>query len=399
MLWSEKYAPQNLNEIVGHNETCRKVAEWAGAWQKGQKCRPLLLTGGVGAGKTSIATALAREFDFELLEMNASDVRNEKNIERIAGIASVSRTFSGKQRLILLDEIDGLLGREDHGGAGAVARILDSAACPIILTANDAYDKKLAAIRQKCELLQLRALSHLSTAKLLRKIAEKEGIKISEDAVESIAKKSRGDVRAAINDFQQVSTGRAEVTAENLSVLSGRDRKEGIFDVVRTIFKTHDFQASRETASNLDEEPDFLMKWIDENIPKEYKEPQDIFEAYERLSRADIFLGRIHRNQNYGFTRYASDLMSSGVSLAKSKKYSGFTRYQFPSAIRFFASTKSERGMMKSIGRKVGKVCHVSVSTAVRDYLPMLSQLVKKSAGDIESGFGLAEEEMEYLKK
>lgn len=398
MLWSDKYAPKKLEDIIAHHELCKTISAWASAWSKGQKQKPLLLAGAVGSGKTSIATTVANEFDFELLEMNASDVRNEKNVERIAGLASVSRTFSGKMRLILLDEIDGLFGREDSGGAGAVSRMLDAAGCPVILTANDLWDKKLASIKQRCDTLSLRTITYLSINALLKKIAKHENIEASPDALESIAKRCKGDVRAAITDFQQVAQGKSKITADDLVFLAERDKRENIFDAVRTVFKTLDFQTSRSAVSNIDEDPDFFMKWIDENIPKEYKEPNDVYEAYERLSRADIFLGRIHANQHYGFTKYAYDLMSAGVSLSKSKKYDGFTRYAFPSMLRMLSSSKAERGILGGIGAKIGKTCHTSISTAVRDYVPLLRQYAQNNDKCFAKEFNLTEEEIEYLK-
>ena len=130
MLWSEKYKPQKLDDIVGHSQAAQRLTEWAKAWKSGKPQKAIILSGATGGGKTAIVHALANEFDFELLEMNASDVRNTKAIERVAGLASVSKTFSGRTRLILFDEIDGLSGNEDRGGASAVAKIVKEPACP-----------------------------------------------------------------------------------------------------------------------------------------------------------------------------------------------------------------------------------------------------------------------------
>ncbi len=71
-----------------------------------------------GVGKTSAALALARDFGWSVVEMNASDARNERAIEQVAGRASITRSLMelpgarGPHRaLILLDEADSLSGR------------------------------------------------------------------------------------------------------------------------------------------------------------------------------------------------------------------------------------------------------------------------------------------------
>ena len=110
MLWSEKHAPETLEDVAGHSQAIAAVREWIDDWLKGKRRKPHLLSGATGIGKTVIALALAREYGLDLLEMNASDVRNTRQVERIAGAASGTASLSGRPRLILMDEIDGLFG-------------------------------------------------------------------------------------------------------------------------------------------------------------------------------------------------------------------------------------------------------------------------------------------------
>jgi len=400
MLWSEKYKPKNLEEIIGHTDAKQKLHEWAREWKHGKPQKAIILAGGTGTGKTALAEALADEFDFELLEMNSSDVRNSKAIERIAGLASVSMTFSGKLRLILFDEIDGLSGNQDRGGASAVARIVKETKCPIILTANDIWDIKLRGIVFECERLELRKVNYLSIAKHLEKIAKEERVRIDKEILKRIAENCNGDIRSAVTDLQQIAEGREEVTEKDAELLVKRDREEKMFDIVRVILKTMDFNTSRDIMANTSEDPDFVLKWIDENMPREYKGPEDLYLGYERLSRADIFMGRIQNRQHWGFLRYASDLMSAGVSLAKTAKYSGFTMYGFPSVIKYLSKSKPERELRKSIAGKIAGLVHTSRRTAVQDYLPMYAELMKDKAmaPRIAAQLDLTEEELGFLK-
>ncbi len=116
---AERYRPHRLDEVVGGARGRAELRSWADAWASGRPParRAVVLAGPPGVGKTSTALALAEEYGWTLVEMNASDARNESAIEQVAGRASITHTLSpgtGGRRghaLILLDEADCLTGR------------------------------------------------------------------------------------------------------------------------------------------------------------------------------------------------------------------------------------------------------------------------------------------------
>jgi AAA ATPase containing von Willebrand factor type A (vWA) domain len=84
MDWAEKYRPMHLADILGNNAAVKQMNDWAARWTPDS--RPLLLTGKPGIGKTSAALALARDYNWEVLELNASDARTKTIIERLQAI-------------------------------------------------------------------------------------------------------------------------------------------------------------------------------------------------------------------------------------------------------------------------------------------------------------------------
>jgi replication factor C large subunit len=100
--WTEKYRPASLSLVLGNGKAVEELRAWAESWEIG---RPItgaaILYGPAGTGKTSAALALAAEKDWDYIEMNASDARTAGMIQRIAGPASRSTTFSGRPRLVI----------------------------------------------------------------------------------------------------------------------------------------------------------------------------------------------------------------------------------------------------------------------------------------------------------
>lgn len=360
MLLAQKYAPEKIDGIAGNEEARTTIKRWMLEWLRGKRQRPILIYGPTGTGKTVVAYALKSEFDLELVEMNASDLRNTANVERVLASAGSSFSLSGKGKILLIDDVDALQ-KNDRGGAPAIVSVMKNSSVPILLTAGDVWDRKLAGIRGEAQLIQFRRISKSSVKKVLQKIAEKEGIKISEPALESISENCAGDLRSAINDLQAGMNGM-------------RDREKDVFDRMKAIFKSMKYSEAREAGWG-DVEHEFLKLWVDENIPLEYEARAEVASAYSWLSRSDIFDGRIMNRQYWGFLRYSGDLLTAGIALSKKEKYSKFVKYQFPNYLRQASALSARRAMLKEIGHKIGARTHSGWKDSL-DYMHILKHIL-----------------------
>lgn len=385
-MLTEKYRPKNLSQFVGNEEVKEKVKVWLLKWLKGVRQKPILIYGKPGVGKTSLAYALANEYKLDLIEVSSSEVRDKEHLrKKVWGAMSASSLFS-RGKLILIDDVDAIPSK-DRGGISYLAKLLSNAEAPVILTANDAWDKRLAPLRKEVILLEMKGISPSTIYKHLHYIAKKEGIKVSEEKLKEIARKSEGDLRSALNDLEALMIGY-------------RDRKSNIFDVLRLIFKAEEFKKASYARFIADVDIDTLKLWLSENIAEEYERKVEIANAFNVLSRADIFDGRVIKRQYWGFMRYSFLLATAGIALAKAKKYRKFTKYRFPSYLREMASTAQRRAIIKSICRKIGKRLHLSPKR-VKEDLELYSYLILNSK-DKEKAFlyfRLNEEERKFLEK
>lgn len=377
MLWTEKYRPRRLDEVIGNEDAVEEVRKWALLWQSGKPQKPLLLVGPPGTGKTATAYALADEFDWEIIEMNASDERSAQRVLRMLGGASSAASFFGKRKIILIDEVDGIQGKEDRGGVSAVLKILRSATNPVILTANDEWANPVVQIKGLCKVVKYKRVNYRTLAQYLANILEKEGVRYEMDALLELARRESGDVRSALLDIQAVAEKRGVVDKEAIKIVGFRDREVNIFDVLRRIFKSERVIRPFTLTATLDMDPEMFKSWIVENIPREYEDPEEVAEAFHWASRADVFDGRILRRQYWGFLSYSTELLVNGTIVAKKRVYRKFTPYSFPQWIKEQSRYKNRRAAVKKLADKLCPVLHVSRKVFVQEYLPLLPILFK----------------------
>jgi len=170
-LWTVKYAPKTTSEIYGQNKAIASLKNFLDNFKSSKK-KAVLLYGPSGTGKTLSAYAFAQELDIEILEINASDFRNEKKINLTAGNAAKQQSLFSKSKLILIDEVEGIFGKLDYGGIPALSKLIKQTAFPIIITANNPWDKKFTPIRTQCEMIQFNKLRYTSIQTILKNICD-----------------------------------------------------------------------------------------------------------------------------------------------------------------------------------------------------------------------------------
>ncbi|MFH1246831.1 MAG: replication factor C large subunit, partial [Candidatus Micrarchaeota archaeon] len=342
MLLTEKYSPQKVEDLIGNEDAKKEIKTWALEFERGKVQKPLLIYGPVGIGKTACAKALAAEFKWTLVESNASDLRKPENLRKIIGPGG--RGLFNENRLILLDEIDGAF---DRGEIPELVKIIASNSQPMLLTANDLWNRNLANVRPLVKAIEFKKVNARSITDLLLKIAQKENLNIEKTVLETIAKNSSGDVRSAIIDLQGGSSG-------------AREREANVFEAVRTVLKTNDYNKSIAASENLDIDMDTFIKWIEENIPNEYENFADRVNAFNWLAKSALMQNRIKKRQYWGLLRYVRAFSHAGVSLAKKEQYRKFVAYQFPSLLKTLSAAKSNKVIFQSLCEKLASKLHCS---------------------------------------
>ncbi|KAL2000449.1 hypothetical protein VTN02DRAFT_3055 [Thermoascus thermophilus] len=211
--WVEKYRPNTLGDVSGHQDIIATINRFIDS----NRLPHLLLYGPPGTGKTSTILALARRIYGSknmrqmVLELNASDDRGIEVVrEQIKTFASTKQIFSvapsagsgstlGAFKLIILDEADAMTATAQM----ALRRIMEkyTANTRFCIIAN--YSHKLSpALLSRCTRFRFSPLKEADIRSLVDQVIEKEQVRIQPEAVDSLVKLSRGDMRRALNVLQ-----------------------------------------------------------------------------------------------------------------------------------------------------------------------------------------------------
>ncbi len=368
--WYDKHAPRELKEIIGQGTA--RVLECV---RKNKTC---LITGPSGTGKTVTAHAIAHECGMQLVELSADEKRNKDYINSVLSNTLVTKGLFGK-KLVLVDDVDLL----DRGGMPELIKCIKKSMVPVILTARDKWDKKLRTLRNYCEIIEYRKLRTAWTAKVLKRISEEEGIKVSDENLYKIAVNAIGDLRAAINDLELLGKD-GEITNYEVKSLTYREKPISIHEGLTRLFNATSFEEAHNSLINVEMDINEKMLWISENASKN---------SYNNLSRADVFIGRVRRWQYYRYWAYANALMTAGV---KGKSYYGFSR---PSKIMKLWKSKSERVLRDNVLTLLKERIHASKKKIMSEHLPYLKVMCKNKEfkNSLISELGLSPKEAGIL--
>jgi DNA polymerase III delta prime subunit len=196
-VWTEKYRPQNIENAILSDDDKKFFSELTDIPNN------LLFIGSPGIGKSTIAKILAKKFSPNAyLYINASEQGNIETVRNlISDFISVS-SIDGKQKIIILDEADGISLIAQQALRSVMEEYLDT--CKFILTAN--YKNKLIeAIRSRCQEFNF-CCSEKQLIQRVVEIVKAEKVVVEKDQVSNLrtlVKQYFPDIRKTINELQK----------------------------------------------------------------------------------------------------------------------------------------------------------------------------------------------------
>lgn len=387
------YKPSKIKDIIGQNKAINDIEVFLETFKKG---KGLFLYGPTGTGKTSAVYAFAKEKNYEVLELNASDGRNQKALEDFLSKATGQFSLFNPKKLILIDEVDGLSGMNDRGATTVIANYIKKSTFPIIITGENPYDKKFSAIQKICKLIQFDKVDSKDIFEILKKICAEEKINVDEKILKQISRECAGDVRAGLIDLFSYAIGKEHFGKD--VEFGERKRTDTMTDALIRVLKSTEPEMFLGAYDNVNEDLDKIFLWLDENIGKEYSDIEDLSKAYDNLAMADVYFGRIRRWQYYRFYVYCYQILSAGIALAKKSKYPIPPKYSQPMRLLKYWRANMNFAKRKTIIEKIAEKTNTSKKRAMQDIYPyIITALINDKK--LSEEFELSSEEISWLKQ
>ena len=247
-IWVEKYRPKTLGEVVGQED----IVERLKAYVKTGNLPHLLFAGPPGTGKTTCAIALARDlfgdtWKSQFFEMNSSDERGidvvRNKIKEYARMVPLGGSFN----VLFLDECDHLTG----DAQAALRRTMEmyTKSSRFILSAN--YSSRIIEpIQSRTAVFRFRPQKPEAIRTYLARIAQAEGLKVSEKAVDALVYVASGDMRKAVNALQVAASISTTIDEETLYKTASTARPEEVRKLIEGAL-AGDFLGARDALDHL----------------------------------------------------------------------------------------------------------------------------------------------------
>ena len=248
-LWTDKYKPKKLSDLIGNKIQIKKTKLWLSNFNnKVEGTKPaLLISGPPGIGKTTLANLILDEFNYDVIEFNASDVIRE-NLKNILGKQSISKLMGGNNNNgIIMDEVDGA-STGDKGGISELIsfinpnkgkrkkiKIKPNYINPIICICNNDTEKKMSDLKKECEYIRFGLPKTNEIYNFAEKIINKEEIKVSEEELLEIVLHSQNDIRKLICNLEYISKSNNKNIINTLNTIEKKKINNNLFVSVYNI--------------------------------------------------------------------------------------------------------------------------------------------------------------------
>lgn len=233
-IWAEKYRPTKLSGYVGNDSLKAKVEQYI----KENDIPHLLLYGGAGTGKTTLAKLITKSIKCDTLYINASDENGIDTIRvKIKNFASTVG-FNGL-KVIILDEADYFTPAGQAGLRNTMETF--SMNTRFILTCNY-HERIIDPIRSRCQSFQIHPPTKKDVAANLLHILKTENVKFDKETVVMLVNTHYPDIRAIINTAQrgvidgELKLGKddvlqGDVKSKLIDMLKNTNRKQAFTDI------------------------------------------------------------------------------------------------------------------------------------------------------------------------
>ncbi|CAI2354225.1 unnamed protein product [Caenorhabditis sp. 36 PRJEB53466] len=421
LSWVDKYKPKRLVELVGqvsNDSPMNKLMGWLKDWARhnlgegakikkpkpahfivssdGTPFKAALLSGSPGVGKTTCAYMACQQLGLELVEMNASDVRNKKCLEakvgQLSGSHQIEQFFGAKQHctpqdnqkvhhVLIMDEVDGMSGNEDRAGISELIQIIKDSKIPIICICNDRQHPKIRSLANHCFDLRFQKPRVESIRSRMMTICSQERLKITKEELDELIELSGHDVRQTIYNLQMRSKNSNSKVNKKNEAMDPFQAARHLLDPTTSLMQKQEMFFVDYGIMPLFVQENYINMRNDRESPRQTL--HNLRKASDFISLGDLVDKQIRAGGSWKLLNEQS--MLSAALPAKTMNGPLHGRLGFPS----WLGKNSTAGKRKRLLQQLVQHTHLRVSASghsfATDYAPMIRRKLTKPLLELES--------------
>ncbi len=251
---ARKWRPQKFDDVVGQQAVTRTLRN---ALKSNRLAQAFVFAGPRGIGKTTTARILARALncvngptadpcgiceacveiaegrDIDVLEIDAATHTQVENVREVIVSGLAIAPVRNRYKVFIIDEVHQL---SSHSFNALLKSIEEPPPHVVFMMATTELDKIPDTVLSRSQVYELRTIGTKAISEQLRRIVDAEGIEVSDDALQLIARDAEGSMRDAQSKLDQVIafTGQ-KITAEDVATVLGLVGRDLLFDAVEAV--------------------------------------------------------------------------------------------------------------------------------------------------------------------
>lgn len=320
----EKYKPTKFSEVIGNKTAIQSLGKWFLTWPSPQVSNCALVSGPCGIGKTLVIDLLTKQPEYNIMEVNSDDERNDRFIqERVVPFTKTKKNVWGKSNVLIVNDVDV---SNDHGFLGSLCACIKETKIPIILTCNERHEPKIKTLAGLCADFKFYKPTTMDICRYITDIVKKELntprlTPKQTQLIQTSAETSEGDVRNAILSTEFALAVESS-TKKNIDKTNKKDIiKSNLFELTTDFMSQMVVLDAKIELFNM--EKDILPLMVHENYPTSIIKTKTPQEKLYHLSFASNAMSD-YDVMPYD-SGYASVLQATTVCHASSRV--NFTKY------------------------------------------------------------------------
>jgi hypothetical protein len=297
-LFTEKYEPKNISQIVGHKKILPDIFNWIHS----PTTKLCLIEGPIGIGKSLCVKLICNQLKIQPYYVD--NLQENININILKSFNHINR-ITNKKNYIIIEEIDTIATQNIED----IVKNINNINVPIICISNTNYIPQIKSISNMITNFKMFAPYENEILEFLYPILRENKISLTQNNLKNIISNCNNDIRYILNTIEIMTY---DININNKNTINIKDHtlmnmfeiSKGLFDMDKSIDEKFDLFSLEYSIMPLFIQENYINNTI--NSKKMEKKMENISNSSMCLSHSDIFENKMYTENDWELAKYIS---------------------------------------------------------------------------------------------